>query len=71
MGAELFDSEGRAVTIEYSNFLVVNTYFPSSKHGLTRLGEKLEFNGAFENRVEALRETKQVLAAGSNASAVE
>lgn len=64
MGVEPFDSEGRVITTEYPNFFVVNAYFPNSKHGLTRLGEKLEFNAAPENHVESLGENKPVVMGG-------
>ena len=46
IGIEKFDSEGRVQTFEFDKFYYVNTYFPHTRHDLSRLDFKLEFNEA-------------------------
>lgn len=39
-----FDNEGRVQTIEFDKFYLVNAYFPNTRHDLSRLDFKIEFN---------------------------
>ncbi len=59
-----FDREGRVLTLEFSDFYLVNVYFPNSGHGLKRLHFKLEFNSCLLNFVKNLEEKKSVIVCG-------
>ncbi|MCW6169060.1 MAG: exodeoxyribonuclease III [Thermoplasmatales archaeon] len=59
-----FDNEGRIQVIEFKEFWLLNSYFPNSQRGLTRLDYKLEFNQEFLNFVQKLRKTKPVVICG-------
>jgi len=54
MGIHEFDDEGRMITCEFSDFNVINVYFPNAGEGLKRLDFKLSFNKAFEQYVNSL-----------------
>lgn len=43
MEIERFDSEGRALFLEYPEFTLITAYFPNSQEGGKRLGYKLDF----------------------------
>jgi exodeoxyribonuclease-3 len=55
MGIEEFDSEGRVIEIEYSDFILLNVYFPNGKASKERLDYKMNFYDAFLNHIEELR----------------
>ncbi|MHA2143735.1 MAG: exodeoxyribonuclease III [Candidatus Thorarchaeota archaeon] len=59
-----FDIEGRALTLEYYEFFLVNVYFPNSGRGLDRLDYKLEFNTRLLRYVQRLRKKKPVIITG-------
>lgn len=63
-GHLLSDSEGRVQTLEYSDFYLVNTYFPNSQNGLARLDYKLEFDSMIHDYCNDLRKTKPVVMCG-------
>jgi exodeoxyribonuclease-3 len=52
---EAFDSEGRVLTAEYSDFFLVNAYFPNSQRDHARLPFKLEFCSAMDRHLHTLR----------------
>jgi exodeoxyribonuclease III len=62
--SKLFDGEGRVQTFELEKAYLLNVYAPNAKHGLLRLGEKLEFNEQFINYCEKLRKKKPVIFCG-------
>lgn len=64
IGIEKFDSEGRVQTAEFKNFYLINAYFPHSRHDLSRLNFKLEFNMAILNYLKKLREKKPIIITG-------
>ncbi len=64
IGDEKFDLEGRVITAEYEKFFLVNSYFPNSQHGLTRLNFKLEFDEKIYNYLNELRKKKPVILCG-------
>lgn len=64
IGASKFDDEGRVQVLEYETVYILNTYFPNSQRGLTRLGEKLEFNSLFLEFCERLRKDKPLIICG-------
>jgi exodeoxyribonuclease-3 len=47
IGKEEFDKEGRVITLEYKNFIVINAYFPHSRRDHSRLPFKLKFCAEF------------------------
>lgn len=64
MGIEKFDREGRAQTVEFEKFYLLNAYFPHSNHELTRLDFKLEFNQAFLKYASKLAKKKPLIMGG-------
>ena len=63
-GIKKFDSEGRLQTLEFKNFFLINTYFPHSRHDLTRLEFKLQFNDTVLRYIKKLEKQKPVILAG-------
>jgi exodeoxyribonuclease-3 len=59
-----FDSEGRVQTIEFENFYFVNAYFPNTRHDLSRLDFKIEFNNKIFAHVKKLEKNKPVIITG-------
>ncbi len=49
-----FDHEGRVQTIEFDKFYLVNAYFPNTRHDLSRLDFKIEFNNKIFAHVKKL-----------------
>jgi exodeoxyribonuclease-3 len=54
IGVSEYDGEGRIQTAEFDKFYLVNTYFPHSRHDLSRLDFKLEFNDALLSHLKKL-----------------
>ena len=46
IGVDQFDDEGRALTLEFPGFILINAYFPNAQHELKRIDYKLAFNNA-------------------------
>lgn len=55
LGDPQFDNEGRVIIAKYSNFTVINSYFPNSQREHTRLAYKLAFCKKFLKTAEDLR----------------
>ncbi len=64
IGVEVFDIEGRAITLEYENFYLVNVYVPNSKRALERLDERMEWEDHFRNYLQELSKKKSVIVCG-------
>jgi exodeoxyribonuclease-3 len=47
LGRPEIDREGRVLTVEFDNYILINSYFPNSQRDHARLGYKLEFCEAF------------------------
>lgn len=60
MGIDIHDTEGRLITLEYSDFFLVTCYTPNSQSELKRLDYRLEWEEAFYNYLENLK-TKPVI----------
>ncbi|MCL4349093.1 exodeoxyribonuclease III [Ferroplasma acidiphilum] len=58
------DVEGRIQTLEYDNFYLINSYFPNSQHGLTRLDYKIQFNRGILEYMDKLKARKPVIITG-------
>jgi exodeoxyribonuclease-3 len=56
--------EGRAITLEFPDFYLVNVYVPNSQRGLTRIDYRMEWEDAFRDYVMALDEEKPVVICG-------
>jgi exodeoxyribonuclease III len=64
VGHEAFDSEGRAITLEFDQFFMVNVYTPNSQRDLARLGFRLEWEDIFRDYLKKLDEIKPVILCG-------
>lgn len=57
-------NEGRAITLEFEDFYLVNVYTPNSQHGLLRLDYRLEWEEAVLDYVTTLDSRKPVVLCG-------
>ena len=65
LGIEEFDREGRALLLEYPEYVLINTYFPNSQPERKRIEYKLNFCDAVLNKCEELVQSgKQVILCG-------
>ena len=64
IGKKEFDSEGRVQALELPKFYFINAYFPHTRHDLSRLDFKLDFNKAVFNYVKKLEKKKPVIFTG-------
>lgn len=61
IGLPKFDCEGRTLLTEFSDFYLLNTYFPNSQPDLRRLDFKQEFNAAYFQYIEKFRQNPKPL----------
>lgn len=59
-----FDEEGRVLTLEYSDFFLVNIYSPNAQPELKRLDFKKDFNRTLLAYMSRLRQKKTVVVCG-------
>lgn len=64
IGVPEHDHEGRAVTLEYDNFFLVNVYVPNSQGELARLPYRMTWEKAFLDYVKGLDARKPVVICG-------
>lgn len=64
LGVEIHDQEGRVLTAEYNDFYLVTVYTPNSKHDLSRLDNRQEFDAELLKFLKNLEKTKPVLVCG-------
>ncbi|MAE85223.1 MAG: exodeoxyribonuclease III [Flammeovirgaceae bacterium] len=64
MGIEEHDQEGRVITAEYEDFILVTVYTPNSGEGMKRLDYRAEWDVAFLDHITALDEKKPVVVCG-------
>lgn len=64
LGIEQHDHEGRAITLEYDNFYLLNVYTPNSQRELTRLDYRMEWEDALRNYMMELDKVKPVIYCG-------
>lgn len=59
LGIEEFDCEGRTLISEFSDFILINCYFPNGKRDHTRVPYKLEFCREVARQALALKKKKK------------
>lgn len=64
IGVPEHDREGRAVTLEYKDFFLVNVYVPNSQGELARLPYRMTWEQAFLDYVKGLDARKPVVICG-------
>lgn len=64
IGVEVFDDEGRTITLEYEDFYLVNVYTPNSKRALERLEERMFWEDSLRNYLNELDKIKSVILCG-------
>ena len=64
IGVEELDTEGRVITLEYSEFYLVTCYTPNAQRGLTRIEHRMKWDEAFRSYLKALDSQKPVIICG-------
>lgn len=64
LGIDAHDKEGRVLTLEYADFILVNVYTPNAQDELRRLSYRLEWDEAFRSHVAREAERKPVIFCG-------
>ncbi|MEG0145449.1 MAG: exodeoxyribonuclease III, partial [Clostridia bacterium] len=64
IGLEAHDQEGRVLTCEYPDFILVNCYTPNAQNQLKRLAYRLEWEDAFRAYLMRLDARKPVILCG-------
>lgn len=64
IGDERFDSEGRVITLEYEDFMLVNCYVPNSKGSLERFYFRMDWDTSFNEYLARLQRIKPVIVCG-------
>ena len=64
LGIEEHDTEGRVITLEFSEFYLVTVYTPNSQDGLRRLDYRMKWDDAFRRYLQALDSKKPVVVCG-------
>ena len=61
---DLYNDEGRVITLEYDNFYLVNAYVPNSQDGLKRLDYRMIYEDKLREYLCELDEKKPVIYCG-------
>ena len=64
LGIDEHDHEGRAITLEYENFYLLNVYTPNSQRELTRLDYRMTWEDALRNYMMEIDKVKPVIYCG-------
>lgn len=64
LGIDEHDHEGRAITLEYENFYLLNVYTPNSQRELTRLDYRMTWEDALREYMMELDKHKPVIYCG-------
>ena len=64
LGVEEHDHEGRAITLEFPAFYLVNVYVPNAQDGLARIDYRLRWEADFRAYLTALDQKKPVVVCG-------
>lgn len=58
LGHDLFDFEGRSIRLDFDDFSVISTYFPSGTTGDIRQDVKMEFLDFYQRYIDQLKKEK-------------
>ena len=61
IGIEALDTEGRLITLEFSQFYLVTCYTPNAQRELARIEHRMQWESAFSDYVSNLDKTKPVI----------
>jgi len=64
IGIDIHDLEGRVITVEYSDFYLVNVYVPNSGQKLEKLEYRTQWDKDFLSYLKQLEKTKPVIITG-------
>lgn len=64
IGRDEYDVEGRAITVEFKDYYLVNVYVPNSQRDLARLGYRLAWETLLKEYLVGLGEKKPVILTG-------
>ncbi len=64
IGVEAYDVEGRAITLEFEHFYLVNVYVPNSQRDLARLPFRLQWEEHIRNYLIELGKEKPIIFCG-------
>ena len=64
LGMDEHDHEGRAITLEYDNFYLLNVYTPNAQRELARLDYRMQWEDALRNYIKQLDAKKPVIYCG-------
>ena len=64
IGVDMHDHEGRAITLEYEDFFLVNFYVPNSQRELARLDYRMEWEKDVREYLVSLDKVKPVIICG-------
>lgn len=64
IGDPAHTGEGRAITLEYPQFYLVNTYVPNAQRGLARIDYRMEWEDAMRDYLSGLDRKKPVILCG-------
>lgn len=64
IGIEEYDNEGRAITLEFEKFYLVNVYVPNSQRDLARLPFRLAWEDKLKEYLQELDQQKPVVFCG-------
>ncbi len=62
--SELYNDEGRVITLEYENFFFVNVYSPNSKQELARLDYRMKYENCLKDYLVRLDLIKPLILCG-------
>ena len=64
IGIPEHDTEGRAITLEYDDFFLLNVYTPNAQRELARLGYRMSWEDALREYITSLDKLKPVVYCG-------
>ncbi|MBE6895309.1 MAG: exodeoxyribonuclease III [Ruminococcaceae bacterium] len=64
IGVDQHDHEGRAITLEYENFYLLNVYTPNAQRELARLDYRMQWEDALRQYIKTLDAVKPVIYCG-------
>lgn len=64
IGIDEHDHEGRAITLEYEDFYLLNVYTPNAQRELARLDYRMQWEDALRDYIKALDAKKPVIYCG-------